>query len=141
MQETDRTGELVIERHALQQMLLHALQSPDTCRGVFGGPQAAHISHAALTGSDEAEVIIEHSQADSLGLFYADLCGHAPDIARLGQLAAELQLALPRRCILLCLDTAGRMEARAFRQHSDSLVAESLEMAEDHTLSQAPASR
>lgn len=141
MQPPQPNPGLVIDRHAMQTILLAAQQSPQTCRGIFGGPEARHITQAALAGRPEAASLIAHAEANSLGLFYTAAHEQTPDIARLRNIAAEFQLAVPHHCILLGLDTAGRIEARAFRIQAEDLVPEPLEMTEDHALSQAPANR
>lgn len=126
----------------MQHMLREALRTrPQGCRGIFGGAEAGRITHAASSDEDEAMAILEHSQPDSLGIYYSSHSDHRPDAETIRHIAAELRLTRPARCILLALDTEGRMEALAYRFDGETFTPLALEMTEDHALSATGASR
>lgn len=133
---------LSIDRHPMQTMLLAALRSrPQACHGIFGGSEPGHITHAASSDDAEAVVILEHSHPEGLGIFYSSLHDRQPDAGLIRHIAAELRLTNPARCILLALDTEGRMEALAYRISGETFTSLPLEMTEDHALSATGASR
>jgi len=119
----------------MQHMLLAALhRRPNSCQGVFGGPSARLIALAATDDEQEIASILEHSQPESMGVFYSEPNGHNPDPAHVRQVVASLQMSQPAYLILLALDTEGRMEAHAFHMTGDELTPVELVLAEDHAL-------
>lgn len=127
MPESTTIAGLKIGRHTAQQLLLEAIKHrPGRSSGSFV-VEANEVTAVTPFGRSKQE-------SNAAGIYYSSFDSDQPDSRLIDALVREHGLDGIRFCLVVALDTEGRMEALAYTMNDAIFTPIPLEMEEDHDL-------